>query len=100
MCGKVTTRTEPADTVPTVTDWHLNREGTVSLPASAGDGAGCIVTNGVSLLQTKKNNSTCWSYCNGYAFPPNWSKASHPARHGGAHDHHHRFYHGLILSGR
>ena len=39
MCGKVTTRTEPADTVPTVTDWHLNREGTVYLPASGGDGA-------------------------------------------------------------
>ena len=23
MCGKVTTRTAPADTVPTVTDWQL-----------------------------------------------------------------------------
>ena len=40
MCGKVTTRTAPADTVPTVTDWQLNREGTVYRPASGGDGAG------------------------------------------------------------
>ena len=32
MCGKVTTRIEPADTVPTVTDWHLNHEKTVYLP--------------------------------------------------------------------
>jgi hypothetical protein len=40
MCGKVTTRTAPADTVPTVTHWHLNREGTVYRPASGGDGAG------------------------------------------------------------
>ena len=40
MCGKVTTCTAPADTVPTVTDWHLNRAGTVYRPASGGDGAG------------------------------------------------------------
>jgi len=43
MRGKVTTRTEPADTVPTVIDWHLNCEGTVYLPASGGDGAGWMV---------------------------------------------------------
>jgi hypothetical protein len=40
MCGKVTTRTAPADTVPTVTDWQLNRAGTVYRPTSGGDGAG------------------------------------------------------------
>jgi hypothetical protein len=43
MCGEVTTRTEPSDMVPTVSDWHLNREGTVYLPASGGDGAGWMV---------------------------------------------------------
>ena len=58
------------------------------------------VTNGVSLLQTNKHNSTCWPYCHGHALPPRWSKACNPARNGGVYDHHHRFYHGLILSGR
>ena len=42
MCGKVTTRTEPADTVPTVTDWHQNREETVYLQHQAETGLdGC-----------------------------------------------------------
>ncbi len=29
-----------------------------------------LPTNGVSLLQTNKHNSTCWPYCNGHALPP------------------------------
>jgi len=33
MCGKVTTCTEPPDNVPTVKDWHRNREATMSLSA-------------------------------------------------------------------
>src|SRR5262249_58352696 len=58
-----------------------------------------VVTDGVSRLQTSESNSTFWPSCHGHALLPNWSKASPPTRHGGAHDHH-RFYHRLILPGR
>src|SRR4030095_12215234 len=58
-----------------------------------------VVTNGVSLLQTHELYSTYWSYFHGHALPPNWSKASHPAWNGGAHDHP-RFYHRVVLRGR
>src|SRR5262245_18942283 len=54
MCGKATPRTAPADTVPTVTDWHLNREGTVSLPASGGEGAGWMVGLSLSRLNHRQ----------------------------------------------
>jgi hypothetical protein len=57
-----------------------------------------VLTNGVSCLQTNKPNSTCRPYCHGHALPPSWSKAYNPARSGGVYDHHHRVYHGLILS--
>jgi hypothetical protein len=56
-----------------------------------------IVTDGVSLLQTNKNHSAYWPYCRGHALPPNWLKACNPARNGGVYDHHHRFYHGVVL---
>src|SRR5437016_10991282 len=46
-----------------------------------------VVTNGVSLLQTNKYNSTCWPSCHGHALPPRWLKACNPARNGGAYDH-------------
>jgi hypothetical protein len=55
-----------------------------------------LVTNGVSRLQTNKYHSTCWPYCYGHALPPSWWKTCHPARNGGAHDHH-GFYHGVVL---
>src|SRR5215471_3797742 len=58
-----------------------------------------LLTDGVSRLQTSESNSTFWPSCHGHALLPNWSKASPPTRHGGAHDHH-RFYHRLILPGR
>jgi putative ABC transport system substrate-binding protein len=58
-----------------------------------------FITNGVSLLQTNESYSTFRSYCHGYTLPPRWSKACNPARSGGVYDHHHRVYHGLILSG-
>src|SRR5713101_6555807 len=57
------------------------------------------ITNGVSRLQTNELNSTCRPSCHGHTLPPRWSKACHPARYGGVYDHHHRVYHGLILSG-
>jgi Reverse transcriptase (RNA-dependent DNA polymerase) len=57
------------------------------------------ITDGVSRLQTNVLNGTCWPYCHGHTFPPSWSKACHPTRSGGVYDHHHRVYHGLILSG-
>src|SRR6266511_1412820 len=60
---------------------------------------GLVVTNGVSLLQTNKYNSTCWPYCPGHTLPPSGSKTCHPARNGGLHDHP-RFYYRLILRGR
>src|SRR5882762_6816777 len=58
-----------------------------------------IITNGVSLLQTNKYNSTCWPHCPGHTLPPSGSKTCHPARNGGLHDHP-RFYYRLILRGR
>src|SRR6516164_746330 len=58
-----------------------------------------LLTDGVSRLQTSESNSTFWPSCHGHTLLPNWSKASPPTRHGGAHDHH-RFYHRLILPGR
>src|SRR6266540_577334 len=58
-----------------------------------------LLTNGVSLLQTNKYNSTCWPYCPGHTLPPSGSKTCHPARNGGLHDHP-RFYYRLILRGR
>src|SRR5215471_7588795 len=58
-----------------------------------------IVTNGVSRLQTNESNSTCRSSCHGHTLPPRWSKVCNPTRSGGVYDHHHRVYHGLILSG-
>jgi transposase len=61
-------------------------------------GQSLLLTNGVSCLQTNKPNSTCRPYCHGHALPPSWSKAYNPARSGGVYDHHHRVYHGLILS--
>src|SRR2546425_10801895 len=39
------------------------------------DAVTCLLTNGVSLLQTNKHDSTCWSYCHGHALPPSWSGA-------------------------
>src|SRR2546430_12227425 len=30
------------------------------------------ITNGVSLLQTNKSNSTSQPYCNSHALPPSW----------------------------
>src|SRR5467141_1869289 len=60
---------------------------------------GVLVTNGVSLLQTNKHNSTCWSYYHGHTLPPSGAKACNPARNGGRYGHP-RFYHGLILPGR
>jgi len=54
------------------------------------------ITNGISISQTNKYNSTCWPYCHGHALPPSWLKACNPARNGGAHDHS-RFYHGVVL---
>jgi predicted ATPase len=61
---------------------------------------GELLTNGVSRLQTNEPNSTCRPSCHGHTLPPRWSKACHPARSGGVYDHHHRVYHGPILSGR
>ena len=58
------------------------------------------ITDGVSRLQTNKFDSTCWPSCHGHALPPSWLKACNPVRNGGVYDHHHRFDHGLILSGR
>ena len=58
-----------------------------------------LVTNGGSLLQTNKHNSTCWSYYHGHTLPPSGAKACNPARNGGRYGHP-RFYHGLILPGR
>src|SRR5437016_394546 len=55
-----------------------------------------LITNGVSLLQTNKYNSTCWPSCHGHALPPRWLKACNPARNGGAHDHS-GVYHGVVL---
>src|SRR6266404_2764762 len=63
------------------------------------EGAARYVTNGVSLLQTNKHNSTCWRYCHGHTLPPSGAKACNPARNGGRYGHH-RVYHGLILPGR
>src|SRR5438128_10792927 len=62
-------------------------------------GPSSLVTNGVSLLQTNKHNSTCWSYYHGHTLPPSGAKACNPARNGGRYGHP-RFYHGLILPGR
>src|SRR5712691_8189025 len=58
-----------------------------------------LLTDGVSRLQTNEPNSTCRPYCHGHTLPPSWSTACNPARSGGVYDHHHRVYHGLILSG-
>ena len=57
------------------------------------------ITNGVSRLKTNEPNSTCRPYCHSHTLPPSWSKACNPARSGEVYDHHHRVYHGLILSG-
>src|SRR5215813_11908989 len=56
-----------------------------------------LVTDGVSLLQTNKNHSAYRPSCRGHALPPHWLKACNPARNGGVYDHHHRFYHGVVL---